>query len=98
MRLIPTFLVVSLLASLIGCGGDWSSVTGTASVDGQRLKSGTVTFHPVGEGAAGYGGLTKDGTFTIMTGTATGIKAGDYAVTVVDQTIPDPDSGESVKV
>jgi hypothetical protein len=98
MRLARMIVVFGLLLALSGCAGDWGTVKGTASVEGQRLKSGSVTFHPKGEGAAGYGVISTDGTFKIMTGTQEGLKSGDYTVTVVDQTIPDPDSGETVKI
>lgn len=58
------------LVSLSGCGGtDRQSVSGTVTLDGQPLSSGSITFLPTDKtSAAGSpGGVIKDGAFDIPT-------------------------------
>lgn len=84
------FLVAGLLTFLVGCAGDWGTVSGTASVDGQPMKKGLVTFRPTGGGADAYANIQSDGTFTAMTGSQAGLKTGEYIIMVVERTIPPP--------
>ena len=97
MRLTATVAMASVLVALTGCSSDWGSATGTASLDGNRLKGGLVTFHPAQPGPIGYANITADGTFKVMTGDQPGLKTGDYVVTVIEQTIPDSTTGELAK-
>jgi hypothetical protein len=83
---------------LAGCRGDWSNASGTASVDGQRMKKGMVTFHPSAGGPAAYGTIASDGSYFVKTGVETGLTPGDYVVTVTDHTIPDSSKGELAKL
>ncbi|MCA9267350.1 MAG: hypothetical protein KDA41_02715, partial [Planctomycetales bacterium] len=67
-----------------GCGGRHdSSVHGAVTLDGQPLRTGTVTFHPAAGGAAAYGRIAADGQYTIKTGSERGLDPGEYRVTVV---------------
>lgn len=65
-----------------GCGGGGGTVSGTVTLDGNPLKTGVVTFHPVAGGAAAIGAVTKDGSYEVAIGTETAIPQGEYLVTV----------------
>src|SRR5438270_13282201 len=96
MRRLAPLLVAAMLGALTGCAGDWGTAAGTVTHNGAPLKKGTVTFTPK-EGPTAYATIA-DGNFTVMTGSSVGLKPGDYVVTVVDQTIPDPDANELAKI
>jgi hypothetical protein len=81
--------MLSLLL-LAGCGAHESAVTGKVTIDDAPLTSGTVAFYPQGGGAAAYGSIQSDGTYTLETGAAGGLAAGVYVVTVVATTPPQP--------
>lgn len=53
VRLRGPLLAISLIASLLGCGNDpslpRSAVSGTVTLDGEPLASGTIRFVPIGE-------------------------------------------------
>jgi hypothetical protein len=85
--IVVCVLFVSLLS---GCGRHESAITGKVTVDGKLLTSGTVAFYPKSGGAAAYGSIQADGTYKIVTGGADGLAAGDYVVTVVATTGPQP--------
>ena len=88
-------LVAGALTLAVGCGAHDSSVYGTVTLDGKRLTTGTVTFHPTGEGAAAYGRIGADGSYRLHTGAQQGLAAGEYLVTVV-ATAPPPDPHSEV--
>ena len=94
-RAIP---IAGLLLVLAGCRSDWGTATGAVTLDGERMKKGLVTFHPVSGGATAYSTINTDGTFRAMTGTDDGLKTGDYVVTVTDQFVPDSSTPELVKL
>ncbi len=99
MRLRRTTVWACLLILLLGCGSsNWGTATGTASLDGEPLQKGTVSLEPVDGGAIAYATITANGSFRVMTGSKEGLQIGKYKVTVVDQTIPDMDSNEVVKL
>lgn len=81
---IRTVVMVGAL-TVIGCGGNRASVSGVVTLDGKPLPPGTiggVSFHPVGEGPVAVGDLTPSGEYRLQTGTAAGLAAGSYIVTV----------------
>ncbi|MCC6123336.1 MAG: hypothetical protein IT426_00065 [Pirellulales bacterium] len=78
------------LALFPGCGAHESSVTGKVTLDGIPLNSGTAVFYPRKGGAAAYGSIQPDGSYKIETGASKGLAAGEYAVTVVAATPPEP--------
>lgn len=88
-------LVAGTLTLAVGCGTHESSVFGTVTLDGKRLTTGTVTFHPTGEGAVAYGRIGADGSYRLHTGAEQGLAAGEYIVTVV-ATAPPPDPQSEV--
>jgi hypothetical protein len=68
----------------VGCGSELgSTVHGIVSVDGQTLPTGTVSYHPLGEGAVAYGQIDSAGKYSVKTGASSGLAPGEYRVTVV---------------
>lgn len=55
---------------------------GKVTLDGKPLPTGVVTFHNTQDGPSGYGQVQPDGNYAARTGTQTGLKPGDYTVTV----------------
>jgi hypothetical protein len=88
-------LVAGALTLAVGCGAHDSSVYGTVTLDRKPLETGTVTFHPAGEGAVAYGRIGADGSYRLHTGAEQGLAAGEYIVTVV-ATAPPPDPHSEV--
>jgi hypothetical protein len=84
--MLRTTMVLGLLAvltlALPGCGGGLASVQGKVTYDGDALDTGTVQFHPVGDGPVAYGQIQPDGTYRIKTGTESGVAPGEYRVSV----------------
>ena len=69
---------------LLGCGKTQSaSVRGTVTYNGKPLTTGSVTFHPVTDGPVAIGDIQSDGTYSLQTGTESGLGPGEYRVTVV---------------
>ena len=103
MRL-PSWYVVFLLSAVtcFGCGGeslDRVPVSGTVTLDGSPLPSGSIRFHPLGDGQSA-GGSIEAGAFSIPQ--ADGPAPGEYRVEVVSfqptgRQIPDPDSPGQTK-
>ena len=81
---------ISLLSH--GCGGQFESdVSGTVTLDGNPLRTGTLTLQPVVGGPLVASGIGEDGTYRIKTGSSTGLPAGEYIVTVQSfSEIPSP--------
>ena len=74
---------------LAGCGGEHeSSVSGFVYLDDKPLSTGNVTFFPSKGGAAAYSRIGADGAYQIKTGDTSGLKPGEYKVTVVATEIP----------
>jgi hypothetical protein len=85
---------VLLLLLLAGCGKSRDAlVSGSVTLDGEPLKTGTVTFHPLEGGPAAYGQIGSDGSFSLKTGRQRGIDPGDYVATVVAATPPSEQNG-----
>jgi hypothetical protein len=72
---------VAALTLVAGCGGG-GSVSGTVTLDGQPLTSGTVTFHPSGSGPVAIGSIGSDGRYVLAIGNDRTIPPGEYVVTV----------------
>lgn len=75
------------VASLAGCSDLTSRVSGQVMLDGKPLEiaegqRGTVLFRPVEGGPTTTAIIESDGTYTLKTGSASGIKPGDYLVSV----------------
>ncbi len=88
--------LVLLLTVAAGCGpGNHATVTGTVTLNGKPLRTGTVTFHPSEAGPVAYGMIGMDGGYTLQTGTRPGLTVGRYVATVV-ATTDRPSPGEEL--
>jgi hypothetical protein len=79
-------LVGGIVAAIacVGCGGPYdATVTGVATLDGQPLPRGIVSFAPQTGGPLAYGRIQSDGRFSLWTGMEEGLASGAYAVTVM---------------
>lgn len=68
-------------------------VSGTVLIDGELADSGTVTFHPVDEGAPAVGRIHSDGSYSVRVGQGDlsdpdggSLAPGEYRVTVIVRT------------
>ncbi|MEO1495751.1 MAG: hypothetical protein AAFV43_01245 [Planctomycetota bacterium] len=79
------------LAMIGGCGGPFDAkLSGTVTLDGAALPSGKMMFTPMdAEGTTAYAGIDSSGRYRVQTGSAFGIKPGEYSVTVVARSKPD---------
>lgn len=77
-------LILAVITS--GCGGGesaGSTLTGTVTLDGVPVESGTVQFQPLGEGSTAYA-LIEDGEYTaFMSRSLSGINPGNYRAAVL---------------
>ena len=82
---IAFFLVILFLTatfSTVGCGsGNRNPLSGTVTLDGQPVKTGTISFLPAaGTSGNSSGGEIRDGKFTIPA--EVGLQPGEYRVTI----------------
>ena len=85
-RISPQLLVCVVASSFVwcGCGGTYDAyVSGTVTLDGSPLPSGSVSYIPDQAGPASYGVILNDGTYVVNTGREEGLPSGAYTVTVV---------------
>jgi hypothetical protein len=89
--LIPAVLLASMLAA--GCGGgDYSSVKGKVTLDGQPLPDALVRFSPVNPGSPSYGRTDADGQYELIyTRDAKGAEVGEHVVSITTAKPGDPD-------
>jgi len=98
-RRIDCLTAALILAAITGCGNDLGRVSGLVTLDGQPLRGGngvtaTVMFQPTGGGPPGVGTVDGRGRYEIASGSQSGLKPGDYAVTcAATQLIPGKDGG-----
>ena len=87
-RVLVRFIwLSSLWLVAAGCGEQLANVAGTVTLDGRPLamspaQRGTVVFYPASGGALATGTIASDATYRLSTGSATGVAAGDYLVSV----------------
>ena len=87
-----TAVLFGMVLLVTGCGGKYeSTVSGTVTLDGQPLTSGSVKFHPVTGGPSAYAMIGADGSYSLKTGDAESLKPGTYSVTVVATEKPPAD-------
>ncbi len=84
-RLAVALFVLSALGLAVGCSGTTDdlpreAVTGTVTLDGAPLPSGSISFSPDGGGPGGGGGTIKDGRFSIARDV--GLPPGNYTVAI----------------
>ena len=58
-------------------------MTGTVTLDGKRLATGGVSFHPVNGGPVATARIQEDGSFELKTGKQHSLPSGEYRVTVM---------------
>jgi len=79
-----------LSVTTIGCGGPYNAdVSGAVTLDGNAVPRGTISFIPVGTGSSAYGRIDSSGNYVLRTGREEGLPAGEYAVSVVANELPD---------
>ena len=80
-RAVP---ILILLASLIGCSQRLeSTVSGTVTLDGERIGPGVVNFSLVsGDANPAIGAIQPDGSYFLKTSRTEGLLAGKYKVAV----------------
>lgn len=88
-KLTTSGFVVSVLATMIGCGGPYdSSVEGVVTLNGDPVASGAVAFIPAGGGPPAYALTDAAGKYEVYTGSEAGLSSGAYGVTVVAREPP----------
>ena len=98
MRTLRGIVLLTGLLALVGCGGDYVSVSGVVLLDGEPVHDAAVSFVPEdgsGEGAGGY--TDEQGRFTLTSKQKSGIRPGKYKVTIeslVDRPAPSPGIGQ----
>ncbi|PHR95842.1 MAG: hypothetical protein COA78_29525 [Blastopirellula sp.] len=87
LKAIPTFLFITSLVCLVGCGGDsMSTVTGVVTLDGKPVQGLEVNFEPTGSApdrttATGY--TLEGGKYSLFyPGFKEGAPAGEYIVRI----------------
>ena len=103
--MVPNYDVLSLAAiasvallSCLGCGGsDLVTVSGTVTLDGQPLESGTIVFQAQGM-AMCVGNLGAGGRYELSTGRQEGIAAGTYQVTITAFQVIDQANDDSAPI
>jgi hypothetical protein len=82
-KVLALGLMVGLTAG-IGCGGRMSTVEGKVTLDGTPVEGASVSFVPEDAKGQPANGITDaSGTFTLKTGTKSGVAPGNYKVVVV---------------
>lgn len=82
-RLVALGVATLLAAPILGCGAHDATVSGSVTLDGESLKSGTISFFPVADGPTAYARIEPDGGYELRTGREAGLAPGEYQVTVV---------------
>ncbi len=91
-RLCATLSGAALLAIVIGCRGGsmQSEVSGSVTLDGNKIGPGTIVFAPIGPGGKpATGSIESDGTYKLKTSRDAGLAAGSYRVAVSIRKMPE---------
>jgi hypothetical protein len=100
-RLLPILGAIVVTLFTLGCSPNAAQVSGTVTLDGSPLTTGTgtVTFHPAsGQGAIAYGQIDAQGRYKLSTGTNAGLTPGSYVATVVaSEPIPATSPNEEIQ-
>src|SRR5262245_50489194 len=57
-------VLILCLASVLGCGGNGSTVSGTVTFNGEPIENGHINFYPADGKGAPVGGEIKNGKYT----------------------------------
>jgi hypothetical protein len=93
-RTYTWFLVVAFAAALLGCRGGLmeSEVSGTVTLDGNKIGPGMIVFVPVnsnGKSRPATGSIESDGSYDLKTSRDTGLSAGSYKVAISIRKMPE---------
>jgi hypothetical protein len=80
-----------VVPSFIGCSGSSmeSEVSGTVTLDGKKIGPGMIVFVPSEPGGKpATGSIEADGSYTMNTSRALGLKAGSYRVAISIHEMP----------
>ena len=99
-KILSLAMLAIVVLGTSGCGNSSPKtirVTGSVTFDGKAMTKGKVTFLPIREGDGelnrpAIGTIKPDGTYELSTfKPGDGAIPGKYKVTVVDETVPDPE-------
>ena len=77
------FLLFLIVVPLLGCGGGFSPVEGTVTLDGKPLVGASIQFVPQGTGRDATGGTDSGGHFVMSTTEPRdGVVPGSYKVVI----------------
>lgn len=87
---LPAAVTVAIVASVLaGCDPGAARVSGTVTLDGRPLETGSVQFHPAAAGPVAYGSIDGRGRFSLTVGAgASRLPPGRYTATVVAVATP----------
>ncbi len=69
--------------AITGCGrGNFGTVDGTVTLDGQPLEGGAIAFYPVASGPIYYADVEPDGSYHLKTSSHDNVIPGSYVATV----------------
>ncbi len=71
-----------LFAAVAGCSEKLPTVSGKVTIDGKAVPEGMISFQPVGGGPIAVARISPDGSYSVKTGTASGLKPGEYKIAV----------------
>ncbi|MFO0899630.1 MAG: hypothetical protein U0836_19555 [Pirellulales bacterium] len=74
--------ILLALALCVGCGESLPTVSGKVTIDGKPVPEGMISFQPQPSGAIAVAPIRPDGSYEVKTGTATGLKPGEYIIVV----------------
>ncbi|HEX4414353.1 MAG TPA: hypothetical protein VH107_12040 [Lacipirellulaceae bacterium] len=84
--------VAAAIAVFVGCrGGSMESeVSGTVTLDGNKIGPGTIVFAPItAHGRPATGSIASDGTYKLETSRDAGLALGSYRVAVSVRKMPE---------
>jgi hypothetical protein len=91
-RMSAAISATALIAIVFGCrGGSMESeVSGTVTLDGNKIGPGTIVFAPTGPGGKpATGSIESDGSYKLKTSRDAGLAAGSYRVAVSIRKMPE---------
>ena len=77
-------LLLVVFAAIAGCShSELAPLTGKVTLDGAPLPTAIITFMNVSNGPSGYGSVQENGSYFAKTGSQSGLKPGDYQISVI---------------
>ena len=91
-RICTAISGAALIAVFVGCRGSSmeSEVSGTVTLDGNRIGPGTIVFAPAAAGGKpATGSIESDGSYKLKTSRESGLAAGPYRVAISVRKMPE---------